>query len=209
MGIHTYFKNLTNLERMYRCPGNFVFERHNVASHSFKVAQYAQFLGEVEANSGTEIDWKVLYEKAINHDFPEVFIGDIKTPVKYASPELRELIGKVEEGMVESFVKTEIPTEFQDSYIAKLKEGKDGTVEGLILAVADKLDQVYESFDEIQRGNADPSFPMMYKNALKAIVKIDLHCVRYFVDVILQDMLNEELNSSVNIREITNEALNE
>lgn len=209
MGVHTYFKSLSKLERMYRCPGEFLFEQHNVASHSFKVAQYCQFLAEVEAKNGVEIDWKSLYEKALNHDYPEIFIGDIKTPVKYSSPEMREMIAQVEEGMTKKFVEEEFPAEFQAIYHEKLKEGKDGSVEGLILAVSDKLDQLYESFEEIQRGNTDVVFVTIYQNALKAIKSIDLHCVRYFLQHVLPEMMDEKTNSSVDIRQITEEVLAE
>lgn len=52
----------------------------------------------------------------MNHDYTERFIGDIKTPVKYATPELRKMIGEVEETMTAKFIKDEIPAEFQDIY---------------------------------------------------------------------------------------------
>lgn len=43
--------------------------------HSFKVTKIAQYLATVEEYNGTEIDWKLLYEKALNHDYPEIFTG--------------------------------------------------------------------------------------------------------------------------------------
>lgn len=150
MGIHTFFRKLTNLERLYRFPGEFVFERHNVASHSFKVAQYVQFLGEIESRNGVEIDWKALYEKAINHDVPEVLTGDIKTPVKYWSKKLKNMITLVEESMMENFIEEEFPEEFKVMYKEKLKDGKDDSIEGKILTVADKLDQLYEAYEEMK-----------------------------------------------------------
>ena len=92
MGIHHFFGSLSDLELIVRCPGKFKYQPHNVAAHSFKVAQIAQFLGVVEEQSGQTIDWRSLYEKSLNHDYSELFIGDIKTPVKYASIELREML---------------------------------------------------------------------------------------------------------------------
>lgn len=207
MGIHTYFKSLTKLERIERCPGEFMFERHTVASHSFKVAQYAQFLGTVEELNGTTIDWKLLYEKALNHDYPEIFIGDIKSPVKYWTPELRTMLQKVEEGMTAKFIETEFPEEFQAIYHEKMKEGKDDTVEGKILAVADKVDQIYEAFTEIQRGNAEPAFVDIYRDSVIAIKDIDLKCVEYFLEHVLTEMVDEDMVSTVNVRKITKEAL--
>jgi len=207
MGVHTYFKSLAKLERINRCPGEFQFEQHTVASHSWKVSQYAQFFGEVEAKNGADINWKSLYEKTLNHDYAEVFIGDIKTPVKYASPELREMIAQVEEGMAKRFVEEEFPEEFQTIYHEKLREGKDDTIEGKILAFCDKLDQVYESYEEIKRGNPDKVFVDIYANALKQILQMDLYSVEYFVKNILPDMVTEDMNSVVNIKAITDEIL--
>ncbi|MGM9944084.1 MAG: YfbR-like 5'-deoxynucleotidase [Lysinibacillus sp.] len=207
MGIHTYFKSLTKLERIERCPGEFMFERHTVASHSFKVAQYAQFLATVEELNGTEINWKLLYEKALNHDYPEIFIGDIKTPVKYWTPETRMMLHKVEEGMIANFIETEFPDQFKQIYRDKLKEGKDQTVEGMILSVADKIDQLYEAFAEIQRGNTEPAFIEMYHDALVIIKNIKLSCVTYFLENILNELVDEDMITTVDIRKITDEAL--
>lgn len=82
MGMHQYFQSLSNLETIQRAPGFFKYQNHSVAAHSFKVAEVAQFLGDVEENAGQIVDWRALYEKALNHDYNERFIGDIKTPVK-------------------------------------------------------------------------------------------------------------------------------
>ena len=62
-------------------------------------------LGDIEEQSGNEVDWRSLYEKALNHDYTERFIGDIKTPVKYATPELREMLAKVDDSLTDNLSK--------------------------------------------------------------------------------------------------------
>lgn len=109
MGVHQYFKSLNDLEKLIRCPGKFKYQEHNVAAHSFKVTKIAQYLGTVEEYHGNEVNWKDLYEKALNHDYPEIFTGDIKTPVKYASGELNMLFMEVEETMTSRFIEEEFP----------------------------------------------------------------------------------------------------
>ncbi|MBP1905771.1 putative hydrolase of HD superfamily [Paenibacillus turicensis] len=207
MGIHTYFRSLNELERIYRCPGKFKFEEHSVAAHSWKVVQYAKTLADIEERYGVNVDWKKLYEITSSHDYGEIFIGDIKTPVKHSSIELRKLIQQVEEGMVHNFIEEHIPEEFKSIFRNQLREGKDDSTEGLILEVADKLDQVYEAFAELQRGNTEKEFVKMYHDALVKIKNIKLHCVDYFLNEILTDMVNEETISSIDIKRITNEAL--
>ncbi|MEK4024873.1 MULTISPECIES: HD domain-containing protein [Sporosarcina] len=204
MGVHHYFKSLSDLEQIIRCPGKFKYQEHSVASHSFKVAKIAQFLGTVEERSGQEVDWKTLYEKALNHDYAELFTGDIKTPVKYASKELKQLFSEVEEEMTRNFVEKEIPAEYQDIYLERFKEGKDETLEGRILAIADKIDLLYESFGEIQKGNPEPLFLEIYEEALRTILLFqDMSCVEYFMENILTDMLSEQFTEHDELTDIT------
>ncbi|MCC3378412.1 YfbR-like 5'-deoxynucleotidase [Paenibacillus farraposensis] len=207
MGIHAYFRSLNELERIIRCPGKFKFEEHSVSAHSWKVVQYAKTLADIEERNGVSIDWKKLYEITSSHDYGEIFIGDIKTPVKHSSKELRSLIQQVEEGMIEYFIEENIPEEFKAIFRKQLREGKDDSVEGLILEVADKMDQVYEAFAELQRGNTEKEFIVMYRNALVKIKNIRLKCVDYFLENILPDMVKEETPSSIDIKKITEEAL--
>lgn len=206
IGIHTFFTSLNDLERIIRCPGRFKFEEHNVAAHSWKVSQYAMFFGTLEEQNGTQIDWKALYEKTINHDFAEVFIGDIKTPVKHASPELKSMLAHVEEKMMEKFILEEIPEDFQEIFFHRMKEGKDNTVEGRLLELADKLDQFYEAFAELKRGNTDKEFIYMYQTALSKILDMPLsESVRYFRNHILVDAMLEETH--IDIAALTEEIL--
>jgi len=206
IGIHQFFTSLNDLERIIRCPGRFKFEEHNVAAHSWKVSQYAMFFATLEEMHGAKVDWKSLYEKTINHDFAEVFIGDIKTPVKHASPELKQMLAHVEEKMMEKFIVNEIPQEFQAIFFERMKEGKDDTLEGRLLEFADKLDQFYEAFAELKRGNTDKEFVYMYQSALSKLLAIPLEAtVRYFRTEILKDAVKEKTH--IDIQALTNEVL--
>ncbi|OCX55647.1 hydrolase [Lysinibacillus sp. AR18-8] len=206
MGIHQFFTSLNDLERIIRCPGRFKFEEHNVAAHSWKVSQYAMFFATLEEMHGATVDWKSLYEKTINHDFAEVFIGDIKTPVKHASPELKQMLAHVEEKMMEKFIINEIPQEFQAIFFERMKEGKDQTLEGRLLEFADKLDQFYEAFAELKRGNTDKEFVYMYQSALSKLLAIPLEAtVHYFRTEILKDAVKEKTH--IDIQALTNEVL--
>ncbi|UBH13688.1 YfbR-like 5'-deoxynucleotidase [Macrococcus armenti] len=204
MGVHQYFKSLSDLEKLIRCPGKFKYQEHNVAAHSFKVTKIAQYLATVEEYNGTQINWKSVYEKALNHDYPEIFTGDIKTPVKYASKELKRLFSEVEEEMIGKFIDSEFPEQYRKIYHERLKEGKDDTIEGQILAVADKIDLLYESFGEIQKRNPEPLFFEIYDKSLRTIIQFShLHCVQDFLNNILPDMLQEKFIPRSELREIT------
>lgn len=208
MGMHQYFQSLSNLETIQRAPGFFKYQNHSVAAHSFKVAEVAQFLGDVEENAGKIVDWRALYEKALNHDYNERFIGDIKTPVKYATPTLRTMLADVEHKLSQNFVQNEIPAEFQAVYSRRLSEGKDETLEGQILSVADKIDLLYESFGEIQKGNPEPVFRDIYQESLKTIVAFKkMTSVQYFLKAVLPEMLAEPFTHQDQLQALTTQIL--
>ncbi|WP_436648808.1 YfbR-like 5'-deoxynucleotidase [Lactiplantibacillus plantarum] len=208
MGMHQYFQSLSNLETIQRAPGFFKYQNHSVAAHSFKVAEVAQFLGDVEENAGQIVDWRALYEKALNHDYNERFIGDIKTPVKYATPTLRMMLADVEHKLSQNFVQNEIPAEFQAAYSRRLSEGKDETLEGQILSVADKIDLLYESFGEIQKGNLEPVFRDIYQESLKTIVAFKkMTSVQYFLKAVLPEMLAEPFTHQDQLQALTTQIL--
>ncbi|WP_390405942.1 YfbR-like 5'-deoxynucleotidase [Lacticaseibacillus jixiensis] len=193
MGMHEFIQGLNSLEQLRRAPGFFKYAEHSVAAHSFKVAEIAQLLGDIEEHAGNTINWQALYEKALNHDYTERFIGDIKTPVKYATPALREMLADVEGSMTENFIQNEIPEEYQAVYRRRLSEGKDDTLEGQLLAIADKVDLLYESFGEIEKGNPERVYVNIYTESLTVIAGFKQRpSVQYFLQEILPDMLNEE-----------------
>ncbi|MDF0478992.1 HD domain-containing protein [Vagococcus sp. PNs007] len=190
MGLNEFILGLNSLETITRAPGFFKFTEHTVAAHSYRVASIAQVLGDIEEVNGVTIDWKSLYEKALNHDYTERFIGDIKTPVKYASKELRGMLQTVEEKMTDQFIEEEIPSEFQAIYRRRLFEGKDETVEGEILAIADKVDLLYESFEEIVKNNPEPVYKEMFIESVETIKKFEHRpSVGYFFKEIFPELL--------------------
>lgn len=193
MGLNEYILGLNNLEKIRRAPGYFKFTEHTVASHAYRVTSIAQVLGDIEEQNGVTIDWKLLYEKALNHDYTERFIGDIKTPVKYASHELRGMLQTVEEKMTDRFITQEIPSEFQAIYRRRLFEGKDETVEGQILAISDKVDLLYESFEEIIKNNPEKVYQEMFMEAVQTIKSFDTRpSVHYFFAQIFPELLDQE-----------------
>ena len=75
-------------------------------------------------------------------------------------------------------------------------------MEGRLLEFADKLDQFYESFAELKRGNTDREFVYMYQIALKKLLLIDLPVsIDYFRSEILADVIAEK--TVIDIAELT------
>jgi len=89
--------------------------------------------------------------------------------------------------MAQSFIEQEIPIDFQEIYRRRLSEGKDDTLEGELLSVADKIDLLYESYEEITKSNPDDVFN---KISFEAIITLKylgyLLSVRYLFQEIFQ-----------------------
>ncbi|SPC37578.1 YfbR-like 5'-deoxynucleotidase [Latilactobacillus fuchuensis] len=208
MGMHQYLQGLNSLETIRRAPGLFKYQEHSVASHSFKVAEIAQLLGDIEEESGQEVKWQVLYERALNHDYTERFIGDIKTPVKYATQELRQMLANVESSLTDNFINNEIPDFLQERYRRRLSEGKDETLEGQLLSVADKIDLLYESFGEIEKGNPENAFLEIFAESLKTIMRYQqLASARYFIQEMLPDLLSEDFADRGKLTQLVRQTL--
>ena len=91
--------------------------------------------------------------------------------------------------------------EFRAAYERRFAEGKDDTLEGKILSVADKVDLMYESFGEIQKGNPEPVYMDIYKSSLEAIMDFrELTSVQYFLKKILPELLKD--NANVNSQQL-------
>ena len=60
-----------------------------------------------------------------------------------------------------------------------------------------KIDLMYESFGEIQKGNPEPVYMDIYRSSLKAIMKFnDMASVQYFLKMILPELLKDNANTN-------------
>ena len=107
------------------------------------------------------------------------------------------MLAKVDRSLTENFIQTEIPAEYRAAYERRLGEGKDNSLEGKILSVADKVDLMYESFGEIQKGNPEPVYMDIYKSSLQAIMNFKkMASVQYFLKKILPELLKDNATSN-------------
>src|SRR5690625_5426082 len=106
--------------------------------------------------------------------------------------------------MTVKFIEAEFPESYQKEYKRRLKEGKDDSIEGQILSVADKVDLPYESFGEIQKRNPEKLFFEMYENSLITIKQFShVACVHDFIDNLLTAMLKESSIPKTELLDIT------
>lgn len=201
------------LNRLWRWPGLHIMgdSRPSVAAHSFTVMQTAQLLGKIEEEEfGTQIDWKQLYEKALNHDFLEAYTGDIKGPVKNHDPEVKKRIEELEKIFANRSLYSKLSAEYADVYKKIFENGKDNTVEGQILAASDIIDLIVECLSEIMAGNPSREFLDAYVDGIKKLKKMELGSVSIFLEVTIHEILDSTtVPAPVDIKQITSNILQE
>lgn len=164
-----------------------------VGEHTTSVAHFAFVLAQwQERKFGTPVDWAELYGRVLFHDAPETQTGDILSPTKNYTPELKSEIRRAEAGLYEEHYSPLIPASWRPAMRRFMLEGKDGSLEGLILEAADLLDVVFEMRTELSYLNEarllQSEFAAILGMTLMRLTEVDLPSVRYFLRYPLQDL---------------------
>lgn len=112
----------------------------NICEHSLEVALIAHALATVgNQKFGKNYNPERAALLAVFHDAPEIITGDMPTPVKYHSEEIRRAYGEVEDMAVEHLVSM-LPEELREEYrkIMTMSGPQDEALHPLVKA-ADKI----------------------------------------------------------------------
>lgn len=164
-----------------------------VGEHTTSVAHCAFMLAQwQERKFGTVVNWSELYGRVMFHDAPETQTGDILSPTKNYTHNLKEELKKAEAGLYEEHYSPLIPKSWKPDMRRFMLDGKDGSLEGLILEAADLLDVVFEMQTELSYINESllikSDFIGILGLALMKLTAIDLPSVKYFLRFPLQDL---------------------
>ena len=116
-----------------------------VLAHALALLQNRRFGGNVDVGRCVLL--------AVYHDAPEIFTGDMPTPVKYYNPALRDAYRQVEEVSAERLLAM-LPEDLQEDYRPLLAAG-EMTEERRLVKAADKLSALIKCVEELKQGNAE------------------------------------------------------
>lgn len=190
MGFSNYLEIVRKLNNMGRWSNEYMHSRATVSEHIFFVTQIGQMLGVIEEENGNEVNWKVLYEKLLNHDVPEAMTGDIINTMKYRESKLKELVDKIEDELVEEELVENLDSPFKERYREMLMDFKDDTLEGRILEYADRIDALIECIYELKLGNYQ-TFREKYFVLVDKLKESELVSVKYFLEQVLPDIVKD------------------
>jgi 5'-deoxynucleotidase len=127
----------------------------NLSEHSHEVAVIAHALCELyNTRFGGSLDSGRAVLLSIYHDSAEIFTGDMPTPVKYFSAEIREAYRQVEEISVSRLL-SYLPEDLRACYSGLFRpQGEDDRIIRIIKA-ADKLSALIKCIEEEKAGNSE------------------------------------------------------
>ncbi len=151
----------------------------NLQEHSHMTAVLAHALAVIRRDVlGGDADPDAAAVAALFHDAPEILTGDLPTPVKYHSPEIRAAYRRVEEQSAQTLLSM-LPESMRPTYELWLREEYDPELRALVKA-ADKLSAYLKCAEELRAGNGE--FRRAAEQTLDALRAMELPEVEYFMD---------------------------
>lgn len=129
--------------------------QENVSEHSQDVAVLAHALAVLtNRRFGGQVDPGRCALLALYHDAPEIFTGDMPTPIKYYNPALRDAYKQVEEVSARRLLAM-LPADLRSEYEPLLLPGAEWAEEERIVKAADKLAALIKCVEETGQGNGE------------------------------------------------------
>jgi 5'-deoxynucleotidase len=130
--------------------------RENLCEHSFETAVIAHALAVLRnTRFGGHADASRAAVLALFHDATEIVTGDMPTPVKYFSPEIRSAYREVESAARIRLLNL-LPEDLQDEYRPLLGEPLESDRDLLpLVKAADKISAVIKCVEEKRMGNSE------------------------------------------------------
>ncbi len=152
----------------------------NISEHSNDVAAIAHALAVIKnIRFGGNLNAERVAFLGLYHDMPEIITGDMPTPVKYHSEEMRQEFLKVEE-MACNKLLSMLPEDMRDYYESAFFPEEEDEYLWKLVKAADKLSALIKCIEERNAGNRE--FEKAYQSTEKSIRKMALPEVDVFLE---------------------------
>lgn len=160
------------------------FRTENVAEHSLEVAMISHALAEIGvAYFNRTYNPAQIALKAVYHDVSEIFTGDLPSPIKYYTDDMKKTYKSIEKE-AEINLLAKLPDELKKCYADIILNndeiGKENECEYKIIKAADKLCAYIKCLEEINSGNRE--FSKAEEDIYKTLDITDLVEVKYFIE---------------------------
>lgn len=152
----------------------------NISQHSNDVAAVAHALAVIKnLRFGGDVNAERAAFLGLYHDMPEIITGDMPTPVKYHSEEMRSEFSKVEQTACERLLSM-LPDDMRAYYESAFFPEKDDEYLWKLVKAADKISALIKCIEEKNAGNRE--FETAFESTRKAIESMKLPEADAFVE---------------------------
>ena len=153
----------------------------NLSEHAMETAVLAHSLALIGNEIfGKQYDPDRIATLALFHDVPEVFTGDLPTPVKYFDTNSRESYQHIEEQAIENLL-SKLPEPLRPTYRSIFEGGS--REEHLLVKAADKLTAYIKCVEEEKCGNSE--FISAKASTARSLEKMQCEELSYFMEHLL------------------------
>ncbi len=139
----------------------------NISEHSLDVAFISHALALIRNRRfGGNVDPERCALLAMYHDVTEIITGDLPTPIKYYSREIRGAYDEVEKKAEQKLV-SRLPEDLQDDYRPLFSRTEEESELWDLVKAADKISALIKCIEERQMGNTE--FRSAERSTLEAI----------------------------------------
>ena len=154
----------------------------NLSEHSLETAVIAQALALIaKKRFNKDIDENKVAAIAMYHDASEIITGDLPTPIKYNSPEIRNSYKEIELSASKRLINS-LPEDLKEAY-KELLLPEDKEIEKYIKA-ADKISALIKCIEELSTGNRE--FAVAKKTIRQAITDLKLPEADIFMEEFME-----------------------
>jgi len=151
----------------------------SVQEHTQRVATIAHALAVIRNRRfGGDVDPGRAATLALYHDVPEVFTGDMPSPVKHWSADIRSAYGAIETAAAERLLAM-VPAELRPDFRPLLFPAAEDAPCWELVKAADKLCAYMKCLEEESAGNQE--FSRAERALRESVETIELPEVRYFL----------------------------
>ena len=189
---YSFFAYLSRLKLISRWSLMRNTQPENDAEHSLQVAMIAHAIAIIGRDRyGREVNPEHVLSLAVYHDATEVMTGDLPTPVKYHSEELRSAYHRLEDLSADRLLAL-LPADLIPAFSPYLKQEKN--YERDLVKAADRISAYIKCMEEKRAGNRE--FDYAAETIRESVEAIELPEVKDFLRDFLPafDKTLDELN---------------
>ena len=178
--MHHFFGYMARMKHIKRWGLMRNTREENIQEHSLQAAMIAHSLALIKNKLfGGHVDAEHVMALAIYHEAGEVITGDLATPIKYFSPEIRSAYKDIEQ-VAEKKLVSMVPEALRGEYEKLILHREEDTEAYAIVKAADKICAYLKCVEELSAGNTE--FAAAKRATGKAIREMDRPEVKYFME---------------------------